>query len=409
MAMCHSRCHIPMIALQARGVICYLNVSILTANHFPSLLRTQHIRHKLQMDEGKYFARYCKHHVDPFVSEVKDGRVRQRGRRARTEASSDHHGRGDVKSITPGMNPEDTADDDDNGCGSDVGSSAADEVMTDNSRCTTPRSLIASPFPRTVSAPANAAWTVCNSHDDLRSTMMESDSWPDANLNIRQRSATFGPDHTIPSSYGGYSSSSTDASERPLPASPLVPHSRQTPPMRDYGNPDSGFPEVNGEEVEDGLKAVSPQPHVGHRLHAPAPTASRRTVPTYGEFMPLPPVGSSLIPIARGPSSTTPVEQHDTTTSGAATAWGPPLPHTSPFYGPLGPLLFALQSIDAAEAAQRMQQSDATGAVGPDSETTALLEGGPSGEPHPAGKWCADECVWRPWERIPAAGAAPRL
>lgn len=372
------------------------------------------------MNEVKYFARYYKHHVDPFVSEVKDGRLRQRGRRTRTDASSDPYGRGSTKSTTPDVDQDDTADDDDNGdCGSDVDSADGDEVMTDHSRCSTPTtSLIASPFPRTVSAPANVPWAVNNSHGDLQSTMVESDSGWSATQNLnctRQRSATLGPDHTIPSrSYGGgeyyhNSSSSTDAGERPLPTSPLVPHSRQTPPMRYYGHrPDSGFPEVKV-EATGSLKAassLSPQHGAGSRSHATTPTLSRRTGRIYQDSTPLPPVGSSLIPIAQ-PPSTTPVEQHD---ESVAAAWTPPSSHTSPFYGPLGPLLFALQSIDAAEAAQRMQQPEARGVLAKHNENSALLGGaGASAEPHQPGKWCADECVWRPWERIPAAGAAPRL
>lgn len=55
----------------------------LQRNNIERHVWTQHLRIKLKMPEVRYFARTFKHYVDPYVQEVKDGRIRQRGRRAK--------------------------------------------------------------------------------------------------------------------------------------------------------------------------------------------------------------------------------------------------------------------------------------------------------------------------------------
>lgn len=134
-------------------------------------------------------------------------------------------------------------------------------------------------------------------------------------------------------------------------------------------------------------------------------TSEAPTITMYGQKMPLPPVGSSLVPIplddarpsqslAQSPNANMPPHR-------PAAKYH----HHTPFSGPLAPLLLALQTIDAAECAAARNL-----VTSPQAPISKDIQEERHGRLPESSRKHYDELdsMWRPWERFTANSMVPR-
>lgn len=299
---------------------------------------TQHVRVDLGMPEARYFARYYKHHVEKYVTEVTDGKLRQRGRRARSNQP-----RRDSESNT------DSGDDQ-----NDVESSI-DEAET-------PETLTDGPTPGPHSS--SEMGTPVPKHDIGTPRSPSAHSVPSVTFDMRTHHIEPHPDVPRPYAYSpsGAIPSAAETSKALVPPQP--------------------YPHLSAEQ---GSKREYPSLHMPPMFTtAPTKTSTKssvfaNSVTQYGEAFPLPPVGSSLITIER-PSE-------------PVTAPPTPSPQTTSYacYGPLAPLLLALQAMDSTEPAAPQQHHHGTYQGAHYQPSTS---GAPALEDHSS--------VWRPWMQAAA-------
>ena len=463
---------------------------------------TQHIRVDLNMPEARYFARYYKHHVEKYVTEVTDGRIRQRGRRAHAHRNSSASMATTVTSTADARGARTTSESHDSDQSSDAGDLSDDASSVSASRPHSPLSDLQQHGGASAQQQARPHYPGPHHHHhyphrraDTPGTEGSSTTTPAPFHDPETESAT---EVGTPQSSVASAASPTMGFRSQQPYNPAaMPYSgsrherHHQPPHNPYGRrpymppyPTYAAPynSVRGpgappcvmyggagpmyhppyQHLNAAQRALREEPHKsmvaaarslassGSAANAAAvPSVSgpsqggepvrkqqqqqrpqqqqqvTKTITLYGEAFPLPPVGSSLIPIER-PALETPEPTPTPPVPSAPKDQDLQRPPSAIMarYGPLAPLLLALQTIDAAEGQQQqdgegepMSVSSPPAAPCESSSIDSIASGRDSPDnakhrhlsrmqpPASAAGLADDHGVWRPWAQAAAAAS----